>query len=212
MFKTCKMKYVFLVTISVLMASCAANHHHGKLEKPDLEEVVEPVSIYRIGIGDSLTVSVWKNGDLGGGGTVRPDGKISVPLIGDIHAAGLTAEELAEIVEKQLSNYIRNPQVTVIITGTASAQYLRRIRIAGAVGSPQSIEHYQGITVFDAILQAGGPNPFAKSNETKLYRKTKDGVMKIYPIKLRDILEEGQLETNYLLMPSDIISVPERAF
>ena len=212
MFRINKMKYLFLLTLAVMITSCAINHHHGELEKPDLEEVVETVPIYRIGITDSLTVSVWKHADLSGGGTVRPDGKISVPLLGDIHAAGLTAEELAEVVEQQLSNYIRNPQVTVIVTSTASAQYLRRIRIAGAVESPQSIEHYQGITVFDAILQAGGPNPFAKPNETKLYRKTKDGVMKIYSIKLRDILEEGRLETNYLLMPSDIISVPERAF
>ena len=205
------MKYILLLIVTVTMIACS-NHHHGVSEKPDLEDVTKPVSVYRIGVADTLSISVWKQGELSTGATVRPDGKISVPLVGDMDAAGFTAEELAEAVEQELTNYVRSPQVTVIVTSAASAQFLRRIRIAGAVSTPQSVQHHQGITVFDAILQAGGLNPFARANEAKLYRKTKDGVMKIYPIRLRDILEEGQLETNYLLMPSDIISVPERAF
>ena len=204
------MKYMLLLTIIVTMIACSTND--GVFEKPDLADAPESVPVYKIGVGDALNVSVWKHGELSIGVVVRPDGKISVPLIGDLEAAGFTSEQMAENIEQSLKNYIRNPQVTVIVTGAASAQFLRRIRIAGAVNTPQSVQHYQGITVFDAVLQAGGPNPFARANEAKLYRKTKDGAVKIYPIRLQDILEEGLLETNYILLPSDIISVPERAF
>jgi polysaccharide biosynthesis/export protein len=166
---------------------------------------------YRIGVGDQIQVGVWKNPELSVSVPVRPDGKISVPLVGDIVASGTTAEELSKQVAKSLRDYIRSPQVTVIVSNPASAEFLRRVRITGAVKNPQSIPHRQGMTVLDIVLLAGGTTPFAVKNNAQLYRKTPEG-LKVYPVYLKNILEKGDLETNYVLMPSDILTIPERSF
>lgn len=207
------MKPIFLLIIAIAIGGCSMNRQALESSPPEIiPESEQVLDVYRIGVGDSLQVAVWKHPELSIGVAVRPDGKISVPLIGDLAAAGFTAEELAETVQQTLKNYVRSPQVTVIITRASSAEFLRRISVTGAVDTPQSVVHQQGITVFDAVLQAGGPTPFARANDAKLYRKTKDGEIKIYPIRLYDILQHGLLETNYILIPSDIISVPERIF
>lgn len=166
---------------------------------------------YRIGVSDQLQVSVWRNPDLSVSVPVRPDGKISVPLAGDLLAAGRTSEELSADIAKTLESYVRNPEVTVIIVSPNSADYLQRVRITGAVNAPQSLSYQQGMTVLDVILQAGGVTAFGVPNGALLYRQTKDG-LKVYPVYLEDILEEGKLETNYQLAPSDILTVPERVF
>lgn len=166
---------------------------------------------YRIGVGDQLQVGVWKNPELSVAAPVRPDGNISVPLAGDVKAAGRTPAQLSEDLTLVLGSFVRSPKVTVIVTNPVSAEFLRRVRITGAVNSPQSITHRQGITVLDLVLQANGVTAFAVANDAVLYRKTASGV-KTYPIHLQDILEKGRLETNYPLMPSDIVTVPERAF
>lgn len=142
---------------------------------------------------------------------VRPDGMISVPLIGDVRAEGKTPNELAAAVTEKLTLYIRDPSVTVILTELRSHEYLSRIRVTGAVHSPRSTLFRPGMTVVDAILDAGGLNDFASPNRTKLYR-TIDGKTKIYAIELGDIMKSGKLETNMKLFPGDIISVPERLF
>ncbi|QEY19067.1 sugar ABC transporter substrate-binding protein [Cellvibrio sp. KY-GH-1] len=166
---------------------------------------------YRIGVGDSLQISVWRNPELSIGVPVRPDGKISMPLIGDIMAADATATELSAVIVKSLSSYVRNPQVTVIVTNPSSSDFQRRVRITGAVQSPQSIPFREGMTVLDLVLIAGGPNDFASANKAKLYRNV-NGQVQVYKIKLDDLINDGDLETNYTLQPSDIVSVPERAF
>ncbi len=167
--------------------------------------------IYRLGVGDGVSVSVWKNPELSVGVPVRPDGKISVPLVGDIQAAGESPEGLAKRLEAKLSNYIRNPKVTVIVTQANSAEFLARVRLTGAVSHPMSVEYKEGMTVLDLVLAAGGPTPFASQNKARLYRQTERGRV-VYPVYLEDILEKGDLTTNYRLMPSDIITVPESAF
>lgn len=166
---------------------------------------------YRIGVGDALQISVWRNPELSTGVPVRPDGKISLPLIGDIMAANLTATQLSNNIVAGLENYVRNPQVTVIVSNPSSSDFQRRVRITGAVGSPQSIAYRDGMTVLDLVLLAGGPNEFASANKAKLYRKV-DGETKVYPIYLNDLIEKGKVETNYPLQPSDIVTVPERSF
>ncbi len=166
---------------------------------------------YRIGVGDALQISVWRNPELSTGVPVRPDGKISLPLIGDIMAANLTATQLSNNIIAGLENYVRNPQVTVIVANPSSSDFQRRVRITGAVGSPQSIPYRDGMTVLDLVLLAGGPNEFASANKAKLYRKV-NGETKVYPIYLGDLIENGKVETNYPLQPSDIVTVPERSF
>lgn len=201
-------KSLVLVLISAVMAACSSVT--APVLPPDLQDGVI-ADEYRIGVTDQLEVSVWRNADLSVGVPVRPDGKISVPLVGDVTAAGRTTEELGEDIAKQMSNYIRNPEVTVIVVSPNSAAYLQRVRITGAVKSPQSLIYQQGMTVLDVVLQAGGVTDFGIANSALLYRQTDEGLKK-YPVKIDDILTKGQLETNYRLAPSDILTVPERIF
>src|SRR6267378_1729902 len=153
---------------------------------------------YRIGVDDRVQVTVWRNPELSVAGPVRPDGKITVPLIGDVEAGGRTPSEVAEQIKKQLSTYVREPNVVVIITDLRSHEFLSRIRITGAVRIPKSIPYRQGMTVLDAVLEAGGVNDFAAPNRSKLYRKGKDK-MDTFEIELGDILIKGRLETNLYL-------------
>lgn len=166
---------------------------------------------YRIGVGDALSVNVWRNPELSLNVPVRPDGKISMPLIGDIMAANLTTEQLSQEITKNLATYIRSPQVTVIVVNPSSSDFQRRVRITGAVTNPQSIPYREGMTVLDLVLLAGGPNQFAAANRAKLYRQV-NNELKIYPIKLDDLINDGDVKTNYTLQPSDIVTVPERNF
>jgi polysaccharide export outer membrane protein len=166
---------------------------------------------YRIGVDDRVQVTVWRNPELSVVAPVRPDGKISVPLIGDVEAGGRTPSEVAENIKKQLTVYIRDPNVAVIITELHSHEFLSRVRVTGAVRTPRSMPYRQGMTVLDAILEAGGVNEFASPNRSKLYRKTKDRV-DVFEIELGDILTKGRLETNVQLQPGDVLTVPERFF
>ncbi|HSC68106.1 MAG TPA: XrtA/PEP-CTERM system exopolysaccharide export protein [Cellvibrio sp.] len=166
---------------------------------------------YKIGVGDALSVNVWRNPELSINVPVRPDGKISMPLIGDVMAAELTTDQLSQNITKSLTTYIKSPQVTVIVVNPSSSDFQRRVRITGAVANPQSIPYREGMTVLDLVLLAGGPNPFASANKAKLYRKV-NNELKVYPIKLDDLINDGDVETNYTLQPSDIVTVPERSF
>lgn len=166
---------------------------------------------YRIGVDDQVQVNVWRNPELSVSMPVRPDGMISMPLIGDVQAGGRLPTEVASDVRKRLSEYVRDPNVTVIITELRNSEYISRIRVTGAVQTPTSIAHRQGMTVLDAVLQAGGVNEFAAPGRAKLYRKVGTET-KVYPIDLSGILHEGKLATNYELRPGDIITVPERFF
>jgi len=166
---------------------------------------------YNLGVGDQLNVTVWKNADLSVTVPVRPDGKISIPLVGDVAAAGLTPEQLSASIVKALEAYVKGPQVTVIVSNPASSDFQHRVRIVGAVQSQQSAPYRNGMTVLDLVLLGGGLNEFASPNKAKLYRKV-NGTVETYPIYLDDILNKGKLDSNYPLIPSDIVTVPERSF
>lgn len=199
----------------VLLITCFLSVSCGQHEATLVSEYIPPpagmVPEYRIGIDDVLSVNVWRNADLNITVPVRPDGKISVPLVGDVMAGGKTTEEVSKNIRKQLEKYIRDPQVTVVITNLRSHEYLNRLRVTGAVQNPVSITFRQGMTVLDVILAAGGLNDFAAANRTKLYRK-ENGKTVVISIYLDDILYEGDLESNILLKSGDIITVPERLF
>ena len=201
------MKAILVLAVALLVTAC------GTTKNVKTQPVLPPEKggDYMIGVGDALQVQVWKSPELSVNVPVRPDGKISVPLAGDVTAKGLSAEVLAESVALKLGQFVRNPQVTVIVTNPASAQYLRRVRVTGAVRSPLSIPHQQGMTIMDVVLQAGGLTEFANANGAKLYRKTGDKV-ETYAVYLKDILEKGNLDSNYLLAPSDVVTVPEKVF
>lgn len=193
---------------SVLLAACSSNK---VAPAPEMADNAGILPEYKIGVGDALQISVWRNPELSLAVPVRPDGKISMPLVGDIMAAGTTATQLSEVIVKSLSGYVRNPQVTVIVANPSSSDFQLRVRITGAVQAPQSIPFREGMTVLDLVLLAGGPNEFASSNKAKLLRKV-NGKWQVYKVKLDDLINKGDLTTNYTLQPSDTISVPERVF
>ncbi len=202
-----KLLWVTQLIMLLVLAGCSSSKPS---DMPPLSEA-GLLSEYRIGVGDSIQINVWRNPELSLSVPVRPDGKVSMPLIGDILAANRTATELSAAITKDLASYVRNPQVTVIVSNPSSSDFQRRVRITGAVKAPQSIPYREGMTVLDLVLMAGGPNEFASANNAKLYRRI-NGEVKVYRIRLDNLMSAGDVETNYDLQPSDIVSVPERAF
>ncbi len=199
--------WLVICACAFLFSACASKPAVGQKPPAPTATTTE----YTIGVGDQVAVQVWKSPELSLTVPVRPDGKISVPLIGDVTAAGETTRKLSATLSQGFSEYVRNAQVTVIVLNPSSGEYLRRVRVTGAVTAPLSLAHQQGITVLDLILEAGGLTEFANGNKAKLFRKIGDK-MEVYPIYLNDILQKGQLETNYTLAPSDVVTVPERSF
>jgi len=202
------MKLLLSIFALVLTAGCASVSTSNLAPELPTEKAVET---YTVGIGDQLNINVWKNPELSMTVAVRPDGKISLPLAGDIEAAGVSANDLTTSITNNLKRFIRNPQVTVIVTNAGSVDYLLRVRVTGAVNAPLSVAHKDGMTVLDLVLEAGGPTQFASLNNAKLYRRI-GGEIKVYDIRLGDILNKGKLGTNYKLAPSDIVTIPERIF
>ena len=202
-----KLSWLSVICMAVLLAACSSSK---KITMPPISDrgVLDE---YRIGVGDALQINVWRNPELSTAVPVRPDGKISIPLVGDVVAADLTTSQLSSNIVAGLNAYVRSPQVTVIVVNPSSSDFQRRIRITGAVRSPQSLPYREGMTVLDLVLLAGGTNEFASANKAKLYRKV-NGETKVYPIYLTDLIENGKVETNYPLQPSDIVTVPERSF
>ncbi len=209
------MKILFYLTVIALTASACSSsggYNNRVVNISDLSDRPQQiVEDYRIGIGDSLQIIVWKNLDLGVTVPVRPDGKISAPLVGDIIVAGRTPEQVANIITRRLAKYVRNPNVTVIMTGLDSTAYISRVRVTGAVEQSSSLQHSQGMTILDAVLAAGGPNEFADTENTKLFRRIDDETA-VIQINLESILVEGNLADNIQLMPGDTITIPERRF
>ena len=194
-----------LALLGLLLGGCQSSNIIE--EAPPTNTGMLVLEDYIVGVGDGLQVSVWRNPELSISVTVRPDGRISVPLIGDVEASGFTPEHLAENIGENLREYIKDPQVSVIVVAMNNLTFINRVRITGAVGAQLSIPWQPGVTVLDLVLQAGGPTDFAVQDETILYRDNK-----AYRIRLRDILERGRLDTNYELLPGDVITIAERAF
>jgi polysaccharide biosynthesis/export protein len=199
------MQRIISLLLSALLMSACSNVSQEIYE----EEIQYPE--YVIGNNDHLRINVWKNADLSVDVPVRPDGKISVPLVGDAQAQGLTAENLAKQLTAKLNKYIRQPNVTVIVTQANSSAFLNRVRITGAVNAPLSIAYRRNMTILDLVLQAGGLTAFADADNAILYRKTPTGTVP-YEVNIDEILHSGILTTNYTLRPSDILIIPESIF
>jgi polysaccharide export outer membrane protein len=202
----CRAILVALLTATLVLAACQG----GPPPVPG-EPVLNPAGQYELGPGDDLQVNVWQHADLSGRVQVLPDGTISLPLAGEVSAAGIGVEELADRIRERLAEYIRQPQVTVTVLSPDAAGYSFRVRVTGSVQRQVSIPHRKGMTVLDVVLEAGGPDEFASPNRAKLFRRTAEGT-EVYKVRLNDILKDGDLETNYELQPGDIVTVPERLF
>jgi polysaccharide biosynthesis/export protein len=169
---------------------------------------VDPNS-YVIGPGDTLQVFVWRNPDLSNTVPVRPDGKISTPLVEDMVAVGKTPSQLARDVEKVLSEYVRSPTVNIIVTvpvGTFS-----QVQIIGQVTKPGSLPYRAGMKVLDAVLAVGGMTQFASGNRAKIVRTVDSRKQEIH-IKLDALVNKGDMSQNFELRPGDVLVVPESIF
>jgi polysaccharide export outer membrane protein len=200
----------FKLTLLILMGCFCAMQAWA--QDPAAEPTKQTLEAqYRIGPGDQLQVTIWQHPDLSPALTVLPDGEISLPLIGEVKASGLTEKELAASIKERMTEYLRSPEVTITVVNAQSADFQRRIRVTGAVVRPASVPFRKGMTVLDVVLEAGGPNEFASANSTKLYRTSDRGTQQL-KVYLDDILKKGKMETNYELQPSDVVTVPERLF
>jgi polysaccharide biosynthesis/export protein len=164
---------------------------------------------YIIGPGDSVQVFVWRNPELSVSVPVRPDGKISTPLVEDMVAVGKTPTMLARDIEKVLAEYVRSPQVNIIINQAANAY--NQVRVIGQVRTPSSVPFREGMTVLDVLLQVGGLNEFAAGNRAKLMRKDDKGKEVTKRLRLQDLIS-GRLSENVAVLPGDVIIVPESFF
>ncbi|GGC73018.1 XrtA/PEP-CTERM system exopolysaccharide export protein [Marinobacter halophilus] len=196
----------------VFVAGCAGGPGASspeQIQKALAVDTTNSVDQYILGATDVVRVSVWRNDDLSISVPVRPDGKISVPLAGDVQASGKAPEALAADIEHRLASFIREPQVSVVVTSMGSHEFSDRVRVTGAVRQPTSVPHRSGMTVLDMVLTSGGLSPFAAANNSMLYRMIGEEIVAI-PIKLDEILTRGDISTNYRLRPGDILTVPER--
>jgi polysaccharide export outer membrane protein len=164
---------------------------------------------YIIGPGDTLQVFVWRNPELSSTVPVRPDGKISTPLVEDMVAVGKTSSRLARDIETVLAQYVKSPQVNVIVTQPVSA--FSQIKVIGQVVKPTSLPYREGMTVLDAILQVGGLAPYAAGNRAKIVRM-QGGKETEIKIKLEALVNGGDMKQNLPLAPGDVLVVPETRF
>jgi len=164
---------------------------------------------YIIGPGDSLEVFVWRNPELSVTVPVRPDGKISTPLVEDMVAVGKTPPQLARDMEKVLSEYVRAPKVNIIVTTAASAFSL--VKVVGQVQHPAALPYREGMRVLDAILAVGGLTQFASGNRARIVR-VENGKETVIHVKVADLVNSGDVKQNELLKPGDVLVVPQSIF
>jgi polysaccharide export outer membrane protein len=205
-----RIAYPVLVPFALcLIAGCGSGR-----TKYDADEVPDTTTgvaeEYVIGPGDSLQIFVWDHGDLSTGVQVRPDGKISTPLVEDLQAAGRTPTQLARDIEAVLREYVRSPIVTVIMQGFVG-EGAQQIRVVGQAVAPRALQFRQGMTVLDVLIAVGGLGEFAAGNRAKIIRKSADGDIEIR-VRLDDLLNEGKIEENVRMLPGDVLIIPESFF
>ena len=165
---------------------------------------------YIIGPGDQMQVFVWRNQELTSTVRVRPDGKISVPLVEDLAVAGLTPKAAGKAISDSLSKYVKDAIVTVIMVdfvGPAS----RNIRVVGEAAKPVEVQYHAGITVLDVLVQAGGLTPFAAGNRATLLRSVGDK-QQTFRVRLADLSNDGDLSANPQMAPGDVLMIPQSRF
>lgn len=202
-------KRIRMMLVSLLVALMAVPGFAAEAASEGPADGAGVRSDYVIGPGDVIQVFVWRNPELTVTLPVRPDGKFSSPLVEDMVAVGKTPSQLARDVEAVLAEYVRSPQVNVIVTQPAST--LNQVKVMGQVKSPQALPYREGMTVLDAILAAGGLAEFAAGNRTKLIR-TENGKQEEIRLRLGNLINGGDMRQNLVLKPGDVLLVPQSRF
>ena len=199
--------------LSMMLTGCAGTASGPQLPPASFVSMQEgPGEDYIIGPLDELTIFVWRNPELGAKVQVRPDGRITTPLITDMPAVGKTPKMLADDITLQLSQFIQDPLVSVIVNKFAGT-YSQQVRVIGATEKPASLPYRANMTLLDAMIAVGGLSEYAAGNRAKLIRFDKaSGKQKEYSIRLGDLLKKGDSKANVMLMPGDVIIIPESQF
>lgn len=194
--------FVFLF-LSLILGGCA--------RYPELtaKEIV-PSHDYLIGPGDNVNITVWRNPEVSMTVPVRPDGKITTPLVEDLPASGKTSSQLARDIEKALAKYIQDPIVTVIVTGFVGP-YSEQIRVIGQAAKPQALPYRDNMTLIDVLIAVGGLTTFADGNAASIIRRV-NGKQQQFKVLLNNLINDGDMSANVFMRPGDVLIIPESFF
>jgi polysaccharide export outer membrane protein len=165
---------------------------------------------YVIGPGDNVDVIVWRNPEVSMAVPVRPDGKITTPLVEDLHASGKTSTQLARDIEQALSKYIQQPVVTVVVTEFVGP-YTEQIRVLGEASKPQALPYREEMTLMDVLIEVGGMTDFAAGNKARIIRNV-DGKQQQFSVRLDDLIRDGDISANVPMRQGDVLVIPESFF
>ncbi len=197
--------FVGLLIAAILIGGCGSTANREAIPPGP------PASAdYIIGPGDNLQVFVWRNPDLSSSVPVRPDGKISTPLVEDLVVTGKTPNQVAREVEKRLASFLKDPLVTVIVTGF-QGPFNQQIRIVGAATRPQTIRYFSNMTLLDVMIAVGGLTDLASGNRATIVRQI-GSEQKQFPVRLNDLIRDGDISANVNMSPGDILIIPESWF
>lgn len=199
-------RLVTMLGAAAMVAACASS---GSGHPPAPASAASADYSYVIGPGDNLNIIVWRNPELSLSVPVRPDGKVSAPLVDEIVAQGKTSVQMAREVEQALSKYVRDPVVTVIVTGFVGP-YSEQIRVVGEAAKPQALPYKQKMTMLDVMIAVGGLTDFADGNAATILRAADGG--KQYAVRLKDLIKRGDVSANVEMRPGDILIIPQSFF
>ena len=199
------MKQIALMLAATLaLAGCAT-------PTPPSAAALAPVNPdYLIGPGDNVTITVWRNPEVSGSVPVRPDGKITTPLVEDLPAAGKTSTQLARDIEQALAKFIQQPVVTVIVTNFVG-NYGDQIRVIGQAARPQALPYRRDMSLMDVLITVGGITEFAAGNKASIIRNV-DGKQEKLKVRLDDLIRGGDISANMPMRPGDVLVIPESFF
>lgn len=206
---SCYLKWVIYLLAALALLNLAACNTNKAASTP-LKEEKKLSHDYLIGPGDNLQIMVWRNAEASMVLPVRPDGKISSPLVEDLIATGKTATQLARDIEKSLSKYIQQPVVTVIVSGFVGP-YSEQIRVIGQAAKPQALPYRQDMSLMDVMIAVGGVTDFAAGNRASIIRN-RNGKQQKINVRVDDLLNEGDISANVAMMPGDVLLIPESFF
>jgi len=201
-----------VVIVACLFVSSACSNHPSLPKAKVHESLTQSVDSYKylIGPGDRLSIFVWRNPDVSGSFTVRPDGMLTTSLVEDVKAAGKTPTQLARELEQQLGTYLRDPVVSVIVEGFAGP-FSEQVRVIGEATQPAAINYSQNMTLLDLMIGVGGLTEFADGNAAKLIRIV-NGQQQVYGVRLDDLIRSGDIGANVDILPGDVVIIPEAWF
>jgi polysaccharide export outer membrane protein len=193
-----------ILAVVAALAACATTSFPPAPKSAETQEYA-----YVIGPGDVLNIIVWRNPELSMSVPVRPDGKVTTPLVDELLAQGKTPIEIARDIEKLLGKFVRDPVVTVIVTGFVGP-YSEQIRVVGEAAKPQALSYRQRMTLLDVMIAVGGLTDFAAGNSATILRGGPGGTQ--YSVRLKDLVKRGDVSANVEMKPGDILIIPQSFF